>query len=267
MRVFLTGASGFLGRVVLDRLLREKHEVVALSRSTTSDNFISKIGAIPVRGDLSDVEPMQKHLKGIDVVIHCAATVEFWGKWEKFEKGIVTATIKLAELANRNGVKRFIHISSESVLQDKAPLIDIDEKYPYPSSPNSYYGKAKKQTEEFLLKTNFPMAIIILRPTFIWGNDSNAFATIALKVKSGQFAWIDDGKADFEAIHVENVAEAILLALTNGKNRAVYLVTDDERSTVKEFFSKVFEAYSLPMPTKSLPSIIAKPAACIVETV
>lgn len=125
----------------------------------------------------------------------------------------------------------------------------------------------KKIAEEFLLASNYSMEIIVIRPTFIWGSGSNAFTTIASKVKSGQFVWIDDGKASFEAVHVENVAEAILLSLTKGKDREIYFVTDDENSTVKEFFSKAFKSLHLPIPSKSLPSLIASPVACAVENV
>lgn len=267
LKIFITGASGFLGQVVLRRLIEEKHDVLALSRGQSSDELFAKACAKPIRGSLDQIESLQQYLSDIDVVIHCAAPVEFWGPWQKYEKGIVTATKQLADLAAQSGVKRFVHISSESVLQDRGSLLDVDENFAYPQKPNSYYGRAKKNAEEFLLSSNFSMEIIVIRPTFIWGSGSSAIATIASKVKSGQFIWVDDGKASFEAVHVENVAEAIILSLTKGKNREIYFVTDNEESTVKEFFSKAFASLKLPMPTKSLPSLIASPVACVVENV
>lgn len=144
MKIFITGASGFLGQVVLRRLIGEEHDVLALSRSKSSDDLISTAGAKPVRGSLAQIESVQPYLRDIDVVIHCAAPVEFWGPWEKYEKGIITATKQLADLSANSGVKRFVHISSESVLQDKDSLLDIDENLAYPKKPNSYYGRAKK---------------------------------------------------------------------------------------------------------------------------
>lgn len=196
MKVFLTGASGFLGQAVLQRLRKANLEVLALSRSDSTDKIINAANATPIRGNLEN----------------------------------------------------------------------IDENHLYPKTPNSYYGKAKKEAEEFLLKNKFNMEIIILRPTFIWGNGANAFATIAAKVKTGQFLWIDNGNANFEAVHVDNVAESVFLALTKGKNGEVYFITDDEPSTVKEFFSETFKALNLPIPAKSLATFIASPAACLIET-
>lgn len=267
MKVFITGASGFLGQVVLKRLISEKHDVVALSRSVSSDAIIIAAGAKPIRGSLDNLASLQTDLESTDAVIHCAAPVEFWGTWEKYEKGIISATKQLADLSAKCGVKRFVHISSESVLQDKDSLLDIDENYNYPKEPNSYYGKAKKITEEFLINSNYKMEIVIIRPSFIWGSGSNAFKEIASKVQSGHFVWIDQGEANFEAVHVENIAEAIILSLTKGKNKEIYFVTDDESATVKEFFSKVFESLKLPHPSKSIPTFIARPLAFVVENV
>lgn len=97
------------------------------------------------RGSIRDIECVEKFtnmLRQFDVVVHCAAPVEFWGPWEKYEKGIIASSLELAKACNEQKVKRFIYISSESVLQDKEDLLDIDEDHPYSQEPNSFYGKS-----------------------------------------------------------------------------------------------------------------------------
>lgn len=267
MNIFLTGASGFLGKSVLKKLISENHTVLALSRTPESDKLILSSGGIAVRGDLYKIKEFEVLLKDIDVVVHCAAPVEFWGPWEKFENGIVVSTSQLAEACAKKGVRRFIHVSSESVLQDKDSLLDIDETHPYPKEPNSFYGKAKKLAEQFLLSSTFPMEVIVIRPTFIWGPGANALKTIGDKVRSGEFMWIDHGRASFEAVHVENVAEIIHLALTKGKDRSIYFVTDEAPSNVKDFFTSIFQDLGLPRTNKSMPGWVASFAANIIESI
>lgn len=265
MKILLTGGSGFLGQRVIRRLVSIDHEVIALVRSRESAETVKSIGAIPVQGDITQIKDFSDSLRGVDVVIHCAAPVEFWGPWEKYQSGIIDATLSLAQECSRQNVKRFIHISSESVLQDTEELVEVDEDYSYPSEPNSFYGKAKKITEEQLLKLSSRMEVIIIRPSFIWGLDCPSFATLTEKVNSRQFVWIDQGKISFEAVHVENVAEAICLSFTNGKDRQIYFVTDNEASTVREFFESLFRALNLPTPGLSLPGLVARPLASLVE--
>lgn len=266
MKVFLTGGSGFLGLEIIAALRKEKVEMVALARSEATAKMMSGLGVqATVSGSLDDMARWQSALKGCDVVIHCAAPVEFWGPWAKYQKEIVDATTQLLHAADREGVKRFIYISSESVLQDTEPLLDVKESHPYPDEPNSFYGKSKKLAEQAILSSKVKIERLILRPTFIWGAKCNALEGIAETAKSGGFMWLDGGKAEFEAVHVKNVAEATRLAITKGKDRGIYFVTDGERATVREFFTQYFQSISLKVPTRSIPGGLVRGAARVME--
>jgi 2-alkyl-3-oxoalkanoate reductase len=267
MICFITGGNGFLGSEVIRRLLSDGHEVKALARSDSSAATITKLGATPVKGDLSNIHVWQESLRGCDAVVHCAAPVEFWGPWQKFEDEIVKATKNLHTAATAMGVRKFIHVSSESVLQDREALLDIDETCPYPMVPNSFYGKAKMLAEKALLQSVDAMNVIILRPTFIWGDGCAALSEIAARARSGAFRWVESGTCSFEAVHVKNVAEAILLAAKLGTGKKVYFVTDDEGSTVREFFTAFFTAVGIPVPEKSMPNFIVRPLAGFVECI
>lgn len=150
MKIFITGGTGLLGKSVVRTLKREGHTLYVLSRNTleNQDNIHY------IQGDILSVSKWEKHLEGMDIVIHMAAPVVFWASWEVYEKGIITATKNILETSKRYRVKRMIYISSESVLQDKGNLLDVNESAPYPKEPNSYYGKSKMLAEQSLLKDN-----------------------------------------------------------------------------------------------------------------
>ncbi|WP_026731867.1 NAD-dependent epimerase/dehydratase family protein [Fischerella sp. PCC 9605] len=267
MNLFVTGGSGFLGKRLIKRLISDNNHVTALARSDSSGRTIEQLGAKTIKGNLENISDWEAYLAGQEIVIHCAAPVEFWGSWEKFYQEITLATKNLLISASKMNVKKFIYISSESVLQDELPLIDIDETYPYPAEPNSYYGKAKKLAEEEIL--NFPteMKCIILRPTYVWGKGDKTPQTLETKVKSGQFLWIDSGECVIETVHVDNLVEAISLACVKGENKEIYIVTDDDPITVRDYFTQLFKIRRINPPNTNLPSLIVNPLASIVESI
>ncbi|TBR59849.1 hypothetical protein B4U84_02735 [Westiellopsis prolifica IICB1] len=267
MNIFVTGGSGFLGKRLIKRLINDNHNVIALARSDSAQKTIEQLGAKVIKGNLDNINEWEAQLLGQDIVIHCAAPVEFWGSWDKFYQEITLATKNLLISASRMNVKRFIYISSESVLQDVSPLIDIDETYPYPAEPNSYYGKAKKLAEEEVLHFSTSMTCMILRPTYIWGKGDKTPQTLAQKVKSGQFLWIDNGKCVIETVHVDNLVEAISLACVKGENKEIYIVTDDEPITVRDYFTKLFKISGINPPNTNLPSFIVNPLASVIEAI
>ena len=266
MRIFVTGGSGFLGSELIARLIKEGHHVYALSRNSQSAQKFKMNGVLPVEGDFNDISRWENSLNEIDAVIHCAAPVEFWGKWENFENDIVKVTKNLLLASDRQKAKRFIYISSESVLQDKEPLLDITEEHPYPEEPSSYYGKAKMLAEKEILNYGGSVHCIIIRPTFIWGKGVKALDTMIDKIKAGQFMWIDSGDCPIETVHVKNVVESIILSLSSGNNKSIYNVTDDSPASAREFLSALIETKGVKVPERNMPGIIASAAAVILES-
>lgn len=270
MKVFVTGGSGFLGQRLIARLRQEGHEVTALSRSPKSDAKLKALGATTLRGGLTDINDWQDALKGQEVVVHAASPIEVWGDWKDFERDIVRASLDLYQAAARQKVRRFIQISSESVLQGAGPLLDVSEAHPWPAEPNSFYGKAKMQVEQGLLAkiaNGADTECIILRPTFIWGQGGEQLDKVIDKVKRGQFMWIDHGEVSMEMVHVDNVVEAVRLALTQGSSGQVYWVTDARPMPAREFLGALLRARGVAAPDKSMPGSLARPVAALVEAV
>lgn len=267
LNILITGGTGLLGKQVVKRLLKNDNELYLLSRHPINDPLYNYSSIHIVNGSLESIPEWEHNLRGIDIVIHMAAPVVFWGEWSMYQKLVVDATQSLLDYSEQNNVKRFIYISSESVLQDKKDLMNIDETEPYPKEPNSFYGKSKMLAEKNILSTSSSMTRVILRPTFIWGNNVAGLNLMADKIKNGQFMWINEGKPLMEMVHVENVAYAIELATLKGDDKDIFFVTDDSPKTAKEFLTDMMNAKRISIPKKSMPKSIAQPLASLVETV
>src|SRR5690606_20249519 len=149
--------------------------------------------------------------------------------WQDYYNDNTLASLDLLKSAEKYKVKRVIYISSESVMQDKNDLFDIDETYAYPNEPSSYHGKSKMLAEQGIIAVNGNIQKIILRPTFIYGKGVNDIKTLREKIKSGGFSWIDKGNVWMEMVYVKNVVEGIVMAMSNGKNNEIYNITDHSK--------------------------------------
>src|SRR5689334_9068710 len=104
MRILVTGGSGFLGTRLVAQLLASGHHVLALSRSTASQNKLATIGASPVPGDL-DGRPLE--LPPVDAVVHAAAHFHFAGPRAEYFRINVDGTRALLDAASKAGAKDF----------------------------------------------------------------------------------------------------------------------------------------------------------------
>ncbi|MFN3465066.1 MAG: NAD-dependent epimerase/dehydratase family protein [Terricaulis sp.] len=265
MRIFVTGASGFVGGAATQALGLAGHTVRAMSRSAKSDPVIAERGGTPVRCDLEDVTAA--HLGDAEAIVHCAAFVEQWGPVEAWKRFNIDGTARMLAAAREAGAKRFIHISTESVLWRGQHLRGVDETYPRaPNSPYPY-SWTKARAEELVEAANTPdFQTIILRPRFIWGpGDTTLLPVIEHMAKSGQWQWIDHGRAKTSTTHIANLVHAIELALTKGNGGQAYFILDDGVRTMKEIISAIAATRGITLPNKSVPSWAADTLAAVAE--
>jgi len=265
MRIFVTGGSGFVGGAAIKHLVAQGHTVRAMSRSEKSDTVISALGATPVRCDLEDVTAA--HVGEIEAIVHCAAFVEQWGPVEAWKRFNIDGTDRMLKASRGAGAKRFIHISTESVLWRGQHLRGVDETYPRaPNSPYPY-SWTKARAEELVEQANTPeFQTIILRPRFIWGpGDTTLLPTIEHMTKTGQWMWINNGQAKTSTTHIANLVHAIELALTKGNGGQAYFVLDDGVRTMKEMISGIAATRGITLPDKSVPSWLADTLAGVME--
>jgi nucleoside-diphosphate-sugar epimerase len=267
MKIFITGASGFVGGAASGALSKAGHKITAMSRSEKSDAAIRATGADPVRCDLESISA--EHVAGCDVVLHCAAFVEAWGPKDAWAKGNVEGT-RAVLAAAKAGVKRFIHIGTEAGIVHGQDIRDADEDYPLsPNSPYPYCA-TKAQAEMLVRAANVPGSFetIVLRPRFIWGpGDTTLLPTVEAMARAGKWTWINGGKAMTSTTHIDNLVHAITLALTKGTPGAAYFILDDGTVSMKDIITGMAASKGLDLPNKSLPAWVADLAGGVSEGV
>ncbi|MEM7028687.1 MAG: NAD-dependent epimerase/dehydratase family protein [Chloroflexota bacterium] len=264
MRIFVTGASGFVGGRLTKQWAQE-YEIWALSRSDASATKVETLGAKAIRGDLKTV--VIEDMAGCDAVVHCAAFARPWGAREEFFDSNVMGTKHLLEIAEAAGVKHFIFISTESVLFVGQSLVDVDETTPYPSKYNNHYGESKAVAEKLVLEANKPgFRTIALRASWVWGpGDTNALPMIIDFIEQGKFMWMDHGNAHKSTTHVDNLIYAIGLTLKSDQGGEVYFINDGPKISLKSFITQAVATRGMTVPDKNFPGAIARPLATVIE--
>lgn len=274
MRIFVTGGSGFVGGAAIKNLIARGHTVRAMSRSEASDTKIAALGAEPVPCELIDPNRSrllvnEEHIGNAEIVIHCAAFVEQWGPARAWMRTNAGGTTRVLAAARGASVKRFIHISTESVLWRGQHLRGVDETYPIaPYSPYPY-AASKALAEHTVLGNSQPgFETISLRPRFIWGpGDTTLLPVIERMASSGRWRWIDHGKAMTTTTHIANLVHAIELALTKGRSGEAYFILDDGVRTMKQIVSAIAATRGIALPDASIPSWVADSVATVAEGV
>lgn len=267
MRIFITGASGFVGGAAARDLVRD-HEVLALSRSEASDAAIRETGATPVRGDLDSVTP--ELLKGVDVVVHCAAKVDSWGPMKEFFRVNVEGTKRLLDASRKAGVKRFIHIGTEAALFHGQDMVRLDEKAPLSFNSPFPYSRSKAHAERLVRNANAPeagFATIVLRPRFVWGpGDKTLLPSLIEMARQGSFVWIDGGRAMTDTTHIANLVHGIRLALDHGVGGEAYFLTDGGTPiSFRDILTALARTAGVTLPEKALPGSFVRGAARILS--
>lgn len=265
MKIFITGASGFVGGATVKKLIKH-HEIFAMSRSQASDEVIKALGATPVRCALNDIKASD--LDGMDYVIHCAAFVEQWGPYQTFYDINVKGTQDMLAKANAAGIKRFIHIGTEASIFYGQDMRDVDETEPLAINSPFPYSRTKALAEKAVVEFEGQMETISIRPRMIWGEGDQTILPIVIKMHNeGKFMWVNHGKNLTSTTNIKNLIHAVELALTKGKNRNAYFVTDGGAVPFKQFLSAYALTQNVDLGDKSIPTWVMLALGAVVETI
>jgi nucleoside-diphosphate-sugar epimerase len=252
-QVFVTGGSGFIGQVLVRRLLDEGNAVRVLVRSEASAATVSALGAAPVRGELTDPATWRDEVVGSEVVFHLAAETDIAADRERHERGSVRGTRAAVDAARHAQVPRFIHCGSEAALLAGDPLVEIDETAPLRPDSEAAYCAAKAAAEKIVLGANAPdFATVSIRPRFVWGPNSILTDGLVAAAKAGQFAWVEGGRHTTDITFVDNAVEGLLLGWHRGRPGQAYFVTDQHRVILREFLETLFDIHRVDTPITDL---------------
>ncbi len=266
MKIFITGASGFVGGATTRELVRQGHSVTAMSRSSDADQRISELGAVPVRCDLESIGAAD--LGAADICIHSAAFVGTWGPRDAWHQANVLGTRRLLEAAREAGVARFIHIGTEAAIVHGQHINGADESCPLALDSPYPYCATKARAEQLVLAANAAnFQTIVLRPRLVWGpGDTTLLPIIESMAGKGRWSWIDNGQAKTSSTYIDNLVHAITLALNKGTPGQAYFILDNDVHTMREFITTLAAAREISLPRRNLPYWLADRVAAASES-
>jgi len=266
MKIYMTGATGFIGKKIVRKLRDEEHDVIALLLPDEAHDFPD---VTIVRGDITRPESLEGTMCECDTVVHLAGAVGYGLKMRESKKINKEGTYNVAREAVRSGIRRFIHFSSVSVY-GRVPDVAITEEFPL-TKIGDPYGDTKIDAEHVLngfVRDGF-LDLTIIRPTVIYGPGDDKFLPKLIEnIRSGRARIIGKGDNSVDLIHVSDVADCVSFLLreerTIGK---IYNVTNRNNPTWKELLELIATEMGLPVPDKHIPYTLAFLVAGVMECV
>jgi NADH dehydrogenase len=237
MKVFLTGATGFVGKHMLERLLAEGHAVRALVRDPKNASALARPSVELVAGDVAEGTGLDPGMQGSDAVIHLVGIIVEKGK-NTFENVHHVGTRNVVEAAKRTGIKRFVQMSAVGVRADGVAA----------------YQTTKWKGEEEVRRSGIPFCI--LRPSLIFGQGDGFVTQMMETMRSAPlFRPVPgNGKPKFRPISIDDVTACFVRALTAeaATNQTVELGGADEL-TLNEVLAEIARCAGVRKPAVHIP--------------
>ena len=270
MKALVTGATGFLGKSLVNRLANDGCQVIAIGRNETVGKSIEKPNVEFRIADIRNLTDLELAFSEVDVVFHCAAISSAWGSYDDFYQTNVEGTRNVLQCATKQGVRRLVYVSSTSVYFRFNDALDIKETDPTGHNFAHAYAKTKYLGEQEVLNCESDkMECVIIRPRGIVGSGDNSIMPRVLRVANkGWFPLVRQGDAVIDLTHVENVTEAMILAVkAHGVQGEIFNISNDEPIQVKELLDKVFIKLGLRVRLIPVPYFLMLNLARVAESV
>jgi 2-alkyl-3-oxoalkanoate reductase len=276
--VFITGASGFIGGKLAERLLSAGRSVRVLARRPLPE--LERRGAVIVRGDLQDERALRQGAEGAGTVFHVAGRVGVWGPEEDFRKVNVDGTRAMITACRAVGVSRLVYTSSPSVVFNGGDLAGVDESAPLCTNAPCAYPTSKAAAERLVTSANdSKLATVSLRPHLVWGpGDRNVVPRVLTLARKGRLKIVGAGRNLVDCTHIENVVDAHVLAeqalagaagTSSGSLAAgrAYFITNGEPVVLWNWINELLRGVGVPEISRHVSLGTAYRAGAVLETV
>lgn len=252
MNVLVTGATGFVGQHVAQRLA-PSHGVVVFAhdvgkaRAMFGDRFAIR------EGDLKNAADVNAALEGIDIVYHIAARRDHWGlPYEDYYNSNVVGTRNVMEAARTHNTRKIVYCSTVGVYGFDFQYFPVDEAHPYGKNM-SYYHKSKMLAEEVVRSYDLP--VITVRPGWIYGphDEWGGVTQMLIKLAKGQFAFLGGGNNSLHPVFIDDVVSGIVAAGQSERFGDSYLLLGPEHTTFRNYVYAMCDVLSVPHPRWTIP--------------
>jgi NADH dehydrogenase len=249
VRVFVTGATGFVGPAIANAIVDAGHEVHVLERKSGAWMEAGIRCQVAVQGDVTDPDAMRRGVQDIDVVVHLVAIRQ--GKPEQFERVMIGGTRNLLAAAKEAGVRRFILMSALGTNEQTKDLVP--------------YFNAKWTMEQDTKASG--LEHVIFRPSFVFGRDGGILPTFRKLAKLMPVTPImGKGEQRIQPIWIDDVGTFFAQAVEKPEavNRTFELGGPDQ-VTWNEFWERLKRTLRVRRPSVHIPMGLARANALITE--
>jgi nucleoside-diphosphate-sugar epimerase len=250
MKILITGASGFIGSFIVEEALKRGFETWAAVRKSSSKAYLQDERINFIELNLSSKEQLVEQLKGkgFDYVVHAAGVTKCLNK-QDFSRINTLGTKNLVDALMEVGMplKRLVFISSLSIfgaIKEQQPYEEIRETDT--PQPNTAYGKSKLEAEKYLESLGTRVPYIILRPTGVYGPREKDYFIMAKSIKGHSDFAVGYKRQDITFVYVQDVVQAVFLALEKGENGRKYFLSDGQVYQSTTFSDLIHEELGRP---------------------
>jgi len=251
IKILVTGGCGFLGGTIVKELMDNDFPIPTefiriMDIAGCKGEEDRKVEM--VKGDVRDYDTVKEACRGIDLVIHSAAIVDWGTRSEKEVMDInLEGTKNVIRACQENGVEAMVFTSSLDAVYSGKPLLDIDENQPYPDRHETVYCTSKHLSEMEVMRAAGPeFKTVIIRPSDIYGeNDPYHIGSLIDMAKGGFYVRLGNGRSKCQHTYVGNVANAHLQAgraildKNDKVNGNAYFITDGPGANFFKFFDRI----------------------------
>ncbi len=260
MKIFLTGATGFVGTHVARALSANGAQLRLLVRKTSRAEHLQSLHAELVVGDLRQPSTLAAALADCEALVHVAADYRLWVRDpDAMYAANVTGTRELLQLAHEAGIRRVVYTSSVATMGFRADGTIVDEETPVALADMiGHYKRSKFMAEqEAVAAARSGQPVIILNPTTPIGSDDakpTPTGRIVVDFLNRKFpAYVDTG---LNLVDVKAIAQAHVAALERGRSGERYIL-GGENLTLKQILDRMAAITGLPSPTMQVPHSVA----------
>ncbi|HEY1754530.1 MAG TPA: NAD-dependent epimerase/dehydratase family protein [Bryobacteraceae bacterium] len=264
MRILVTGATGFLGFHVCERLASQNHAVTAFHRQGSRTELLDAIGIRRAQGNLNDLDEFRAAVRGQDVVIHAAADIQYWPRdVNEQERVNVGGARNVAHACRLEGVSRMLHVSSVCAVgipEDRHCPADENFVFNLKRTPLLYHLSKKAGEDAVLGEVSKGLDAVIVNPSSVFGPYGLTYRLGEMIRKVGAGAIAPYFTGGICAVHVGDVVDGMLAALERGSKGSRYIL-GGENLSYREIARRSLIALGLRRPLVPVPSLVTALAA------
>ena len=252
----VTGATGFTGGALAQRLRTDGHDVIALVRATSNTENLEELGVTCVALDLQDGEAVARVFTSqpIAAVFHIAAAyrTELADESEFFAVN-VDATRVLLQAAKDAGIERFVHCSTVGV---QGEIEEAPAAEDYRMNPGDHYQESKLEGEKVALEfATQGLGVSVVRPVGIYGPGDTRFLKLFRAIDKGVFLMIGSGKTLYHLTFIDDLIDGILLAASHKDAVGeVFTLCGPEYTDLNELVRRIASVMNKPPPRLRIPA-------------